>query len=53
MLLMWRQRHDGGPDVGIPLPPLLPLARSAESTVESRGKGNGLESGQILTHADL
>ena len=53
MLVVRRWRQDGGPDAGTPLPPLQPLERPAENTVESGGKGEGLESGQMPTRADV
>jgi len=46
-------RRDRGPDAGAPLPPLQPVERPAESTLESGGEGNGMESGQMPTRADL
>jgi len=45
--------RDSGPDAGAPLPPLQPVERPAESTLESGGKGDGLESGQMPTRAGL
>jgi len=36
-----------------PLPPLQPVERSPERTMEGGGKGDGLESGQMPTCADL
>jgi len=54
MLVVWRRRRqDGGPDAGTLLPPLQPVERRAESTMEGCGKGDGLESGQMQTRADL
>jgi len=53
MLVVRRRRQDGGPDAGTPLPPLQPVERPAESTMEGGGKGDGLESGQMQTRADL
>jgi len=53
MLAVWRQRLDGGPDVGTPLPRLQPVETPAEDTVEGGGKGDVLESGQMQTHAAL
>jgi hypothetical protein len=53
MLVVRRRRQDGGPDAGTPLPPLQPVERPAESTMEGGGKGDGLESGQMPTRADL
>jgi len=50
MLVVWR---DSGPDAGAPLPPLQPVERPAESTLEGSWKGDGLESGQMPTHAGL
>jgi len=48
-----KQRQDGGPDVGTPLPPLQPVERPAKDTMEGGGKGDGLECRQMQTHADL
>jgi len=53
MLVVRGRTQDGDPDVGIPLPPLQPVVRPAEDTMEHGGKGNWLESGQMQTHADL
>jgi len=50
VLVVWR---DSGPDAGAPLPPLQPVERPAESTLEGGGKGDGLESGQMPTRAGL
>jgi len=47
---MWR---DSVPDAGAPLPPLQPVERSPERTVESGGEGDGLEGGQMSTCPDL
>jgi hypothetical protein len=49
----WWWRQDGGPAAGTPLPPLQPVARPAERTVESGGKGDELERGQMPTRAGL
>jgi len=38
---------------GAPLPPLQPVERPAKSALESGGKGDGLESGQMPTRAGL
>jgi hypothetical protein len=53
MLVVWRRRQDGGPDAGTPLAPLQSVERPAESTMEGGGKGDGLETGQMPTRADL
>jgi len=53
MLVVRRRRQDGGPDVGTPLPPLQPVERPAKNAMEGGGKGDGLESGQMPTCADL
>jgi len=53
MLVVRRRRQDGGPDAGTPLPPLQQVERPAENTMEGGGKGDGLESGQMPTRADL
>jgi len=45
--------RDNGPDAGAPLPPLQPVERPAESTLESGGKGDGLERGQMPARAGL
>jgi len=45
--------RDSSPDVGSPLPPLQPVERPAESNLESGGRADGLESGQMLTRAGL
>jgi len=52
LVVRWR-RQDGGPDAGIPLLPLQPVERPVENTMEGGGKGDGLESRQMPTHADL
>jgi len=39
MRVVWR---DSVPDMGAPLPPLQPVERSPERTMEGGGKGNGL-----------
>jgi hypothetical protein len=52
LVVRWRQQ-DGGPDAGTPLPPLQPVERPAEDTVAGGGKGDGLESGQMLTRSGL
>ena len=46
-------RREGGPDAGAPLPSLQPVKRPAESTLDSGGEGNGMESGQMPTRAGL
>jgi len=46
-------RRDNGRDAGAPLPPQQSVERPAESTLESGGKGDGLERGQMPTHAGL
>jgi len=48
MLVVWR---DSGPDMGAPLPPLEPVDRHADSTVEGGVKRDGLESGPMPTWA--
>jgi len=53
MLVVQWCRQNRGPHVGRPLPPQQPVERPSENTVEIRGKGDGLESGQMPTHADL
>jgi len=53
MLVVRLRRQDGGPDAGTPLPPLQPVERPAENTMEGGGKADRLESGQIPTGADL
>jgi len=50
VLVVWR---DSVPDAGAPLPPLQRVERSPERTVEGGGEGDGLESGQMPTCADL
>jgi len=45
--------RDSGPDAGAPFPPLQPVESPAEGTLESGGKGDGLESGQMPTRAGL
>jgi len=50
MLVVWR---DSVPDAGAPLPPLQPVERPPERTMEGGGKGDGLESGQMPARADL
>jgi len=52
MLVVRRQRQDGGPDAGTPLLPLQP-ERLAKNIMKGSEKGNGLESGQMPTCADL
>ena len=46
-------RRDSGLDARAPLPPLQPVERPAESTLEGGGKGDGVESGQMPTRAGL
>jgi len=46
-------RREGGPDAGAPLPPLQQVEGLAESTLDSGGEGNGMESGQMPTRAGL
>jgi len=53
MLVVRRQRQDGSPDSGTPLPPLQPLESRANNAMEGGGKGDGLECRQMPTHADL
>jgi len=53
MLAVRQPRQDGGPDTGSPLPPLQPVERPTESTMEGGGKGDELESGKVPTCADL
>ena len=48
-----RWRRDSGPDARKPLAPQQPVKRPAESTMEGGGKGDGLESRQMQTRADL
>ena len=50
MLVVWR---DSVPDEGAPLPPLQPVERPPEKTMEGGGKGDGLESEQMPTRAYL
>jgi len=45
--------RDSGPDAGAPFPPVQPVESPAEGTLESGGKGDRLESGQMLTSAGL
>ena len=45
--------RDGCPDAGASLLPLQPVERTAESTLESSGEGDRLESRPILAHADI
>jgi len=45
--------RDSGPDEGVPLPPLQPVERPAESTLEHCGKGGRLESRQMPTRLGL
>jgi len=52
MLVVWRD-SDPDPDVGAPLPPLQPVERPAEGTMEGGGKGDRLESGQMPTRAGI
>jgi len=53
MLPVRRRRYDSGPDAGTPLPPLQPVERPVENTMEGGWKGEGLEHGQIPTPPDL
>jgi len=53
MLVVRWWRQDGGQATGTPLPPLQPVERPAESTMGGGGKGEGLESRQVPTHANL
>jgi len=46
-------RKDGGPDAGTTLPPLQPVERPAERTLESSGEGHGMERRQMPTRAGL
>jgi len=48
MLAVWRRKQDS-PDSGISLPPLQPMERPAEDDVESGGKSDGMETGQMPT----
>jgi len=50
MLVVWR---DIVSDAGAPLPPLQTVERPAESALEGGGEGDGLESRQMQTRADL
>jgi len=50
---MRRQRQDSSPDAETPLPPLQQVERPAESPMEGGGKGDGLQSRQMPTCADL
>ena len=52
MLVVRWQGQDGGQDAGTPLPPLQSVERPTKDTMESGGKGDGLESGQMQTRAD-
>ena len=45
--------RDSGPDAGATVPPLQPVERPAESSLEGGGKGDGLESRQMPTRAAL
>jgi hypothetical protein len=53
MLEVRQSRQDGGVDADTPRPPLNPVERPAESTVERVGKGDRLESGQMPTRGGL
>ena len=53
LVVRQRRRQDSGPDAGTPLPPLQLVERPATDTMEGSGKSNVLESGQMLTRADL
>jgi len=53
MLVVRWCRQDGGRDSGTPLPPLQPVETPAVSTEQRGVKGNGMESGQMPTRADL
>jgi len=53
MMEVWQRRQDSGPDAGAPLPPLQSVERTAKNTTDRGGKGDGLESGQMPTCADL
>jgi len=53
VLVVRRRRQDGGPDVGTPLPPLQLVERPIKNAMEGNGKGDGLESGEMPTCADL
>jgi len=50
MLVVWR---DSVPDTVAPVPPLQPVERQPDRTMEGSGKCDGLESGQMPTCADL
>jgi len=50
-MVVVRRDSDPDPDAGAPLPPLQPLERPAESTMEGGGKGDRLESGQMTPRA--
>jgi len=45
--------RDSVPDAVAPLLPVQTVERTPERTMEGGGKGNGLESRQMLAHADL
>ena len=45
--------RDSGPDMGAHFPRLQPVERPAESPQDSGQIGDGLESWQMPTHADL
>jgi len=44
---------DSSTDAGASPPPLQPMERSAQDTMEDSGKGHRLESGQMPTCADF
>jgi len=53
MLAARWQRQDGSPDAGASLPPLQPMDRPAEDSLDKGGKSDGMESGQMLTRESL
>jgi len=50
MLVVWSDK-DPDPDMGAPPPPLQPVERPAESTMEGGGIGDRLESRQMPPRA--
>jgi len=52
VVLRWRS-HDGGPDAGTTLPPLQPVERPEKDTMEGGVKGDGMESWEMQTCADI
>jgi hypothetical protein len=53
MMVVRRQKQDGGPDMGTSIPPLQPMERPAEDALERGGESDGMESGQMPTNASL